>query len=284
MDSDDVEWFPKNKAMCLKQDDDLSEGERMEEMLNGIGVRIDASENRLSLTTEKRTDKLLRMVEVIMRQQKEATARLEFMSDAVKAQGKQLARVVARNGLEEMDAGPGGVQHGRLQSAMPGNDPIDDVASLSTASLAGGEAGAGPRPAARPAWEERVTVEVLDAVEIPNGGSMGALIARVSWNGEPRGETETMWMGPKPSWFVGNKFNCRRGGDADRLTVNLVRREQKKKGSKKKSEGEVVAMLELGWPFLKEAVLQGTKTYFPLVPSGDFREVAPDCQIGLKLS
>ena len=71
-------------------------------------------------------------------------------------------------------------------------------------------------------WEERVTVEVLDATGMPpNGGGMGALTARVFWNGDQRGETETMWMGRKPSWFVNNKFMCRRGGEGDVLTVHL---------------------------------------------------------------
>ena len=117
---------------------------------------------------------------------------------------------------------------------------------------------------------------------------MGTLTARVVWNGDARGETETMWMSPKPTWFVNNKFNCRRAGLGDTLTVELVKKSPKKRGAVAAAAagpgtGDVLGSVQLGWEEVKDAVLGGDKCYFDVVATSEYRATAPNARIGLKI-
>lgn len=142
-------------------------------------------------------------------------------------------------------------------------------------------------PPPKPAWEEKITVEVLDAKSYPPvGGAMGALTARVLWNGESRGDAETMWMSAKPSWFTGNKFPCARAlGDSDELTVELLRKPAKaKKGVTPKAE--VLGHVTLPWSKLKGAVLEGGKLYYTIesTASALTAGVFPGAELSIKVS
>ena len=35
------------------------------------------------------------------------------------------------------------------------------------------------------------------------------VVVRCYWNGDLKGEAETLWVSPQPSWFVGNRFIVR---------------------------------------------------------------------------
>ena len=123
---------------------------------------------------------------------------------------------------------------------------------------------------------------------------MGALTAAVLWNGGERGTTDTMWMGTSPSWMVQNKFNCRRAGTEDALEVRLFLKSAKRKEPAllatakvlwRAPEGEEDAAAAAARNYMSDAVLDGDKVYFPLVPEPDYRGVAHgDCAIGIVIS
>jgi hypothetical protein len=71
IEREDVDWFPKNRAMCLKQDLVKSEAQRSEDLLKEFSKRIDSSERNLTTHHEKRIDKVQRSLEHLAKQQKD---------------------------------------------------------------------------------------------------------------------------------------------------------------------------------------------------------------------
>jgi len=149
-----------------------------------------------------------------------------------------------------------------------------------------GTGGSAEKPANSP-----VTVEVVDGVNMPTlAGAIGSLTARLLWGDEVRGETETMWMGPKPTWFAGNKILCRQEGDQGDscLKVELVKKEGRAKRSSTQQhvpQKQLIATLELPWKAVLAGKLSGKKTYFEVSPSEEYRPFAlPGCKLGLKFT
>ena len=301
METEDVEWFPKSKAMCLKLDGKKSEAERVEAMMAKVELQIVDSERNLSAYQEKRNEKLMRTVEHLQRQQKETSSKLDSMTELIAAQAKLLRRLAYAPTGGSLGGGDGVVDgaDGRPGSSAGGGGPESAALTRAASAHMLMDASEGQKPA----WEERIVVEVLDAMELPpvgGGLSMGAITARVIWNADTRGETETMWMSPKPTWFVNNKFSCRRVTPQDTLTVELVRRDPKAKAKKSAAvaadggggegggdaggTGDVLGTVQLAWPELKNAVFNGDKAYFSVTASAEYRAAAPNAKLGLKIS
>ena len=121
---EDVEWFPKNKAMCLMVEGAKTEGEQigdmvcwggMEEELRGfffvclivltsllarlfpqlslVEKKIEESEASINAYHEKRTEKLQRTIEHLGRSQRDMHAKLEGVAELLKTQAKAFSRV-----------------------------------------------------------------------------------------------------------------------------------------------------------------------------------------------
>ena len=248
-----------------------------------VGSRIDESESHLVAHHEKRSEKLQRTIEHLAKQQRETQSRLDAVTELMRAQSKVLGRIAGT--VDDMPRAPtaGGGGGGRGSPSPLGGGGDSAGSNQAAASPPGSASGGGG--GGKPSWEERLTVEVLDAAGMPPPpGALGGLTARVKWNGEARGECETMWMGPKPTWFVNNKFVCRRAGPGDVLFVELVRKEAKAKRGGGGGGSEVLGSVELPWPACRDAVLDADKKYVSVQCSAEYREVAPDCRLGIKIS
>ena len=292
MDDEDVEWFPKTVAMSLNKEGTKSEAELMGSMLHSVERRIDESERNLNVVYEKRSEKLQRTVEYLTKQQREAQRQLQEATELLRSQAKQIQKLNLAerrqnsfNSVNENSA----ENTGNSSSEHAKNPPL--AQSKSDSEIVFGPQSSPPplasTPPPKPAWEDKITVEVLDAKSCPPvGGAMGALTARVLWNGDSRGDAETMWMGAKPSWFTGNKFSCARAlGDSDELTVELLRKPAKaKKGVT--PEAEVLGHVTLPWNKLKAAVLEGGKLYYAIenTASALTAGVIPGAELGIKIS
>jgi uncharacterized membrane protein YgcG len=286
MEEEDVEWFPKNVAMSLNAEGAKTEAELVGAMLQSVERRIDEAERSLNFVHEKRSEKLQRTVDHLTKQQRDAHHRLQEATELLRSQAKQIQK------LAEVER--------RRSNANQNSDKDAEAADRSDALNEGPEVQRPSSPlyqsspvgsAPKPAWEEKITVEVLDAKDYPPaGGAMSALSARVLWNGQPCGVAETMWMSAKPTWFVANKFACTRAlGDRDVLTVELVRKAAKTKKDAKVPKAEVLGRVELPWPLMRDALRDGTRRYFAIAPVAGVNLAGasgftPGAELGLKVS
>jgi hypothetical protein len=426
IDAEDVEWFPKAKAMCLKIEGAKTEAERMDDMVESMGRKVEESEKALSHAHEKRTEKLQRTLEHLARQQRVTQQRMEAMAEMFRSHSLMVGKHFQQNDqLQQQQlhfqqqqqqqlhqqhnhllhplhhhpnhiqggvpASPGGASSSQpplMAQSVPnstrtqqqrnvffGPDTTTGVNEDHHHSLLGvvpnvlpssssfrpvnnnnpnqsmeqqqqqQHAGEGGRPLAAgvgggawggaaaaeagigidnsagglisgasvkknvaaslsastseqlPPFVFKATVEVVDGVGMPAlPGAMGSLTARLLLGGQVKGETETMWMGPKPTWFVGNKIvvdssssSSNQGEGEGGFTIELMKKEGRaKKGSQQAGNGpkkQLVATLQVPWSEVASLKESGEKKYFPVVPSEEYRASAkPECTLGLKFS
>ncbi len=88
METDDVEWFPKKRAMCLKVDGKKSAEELMGELRDDLGRLIHGSERVVVEQNDIRVTSLQRTFEQLSKHQTHTQGKLDDLTVQLRSQGK----------------------------------------------------------------------------------------------------------------------------------------------------------------------------------------------------